>query len=314
MLKQFAVTFASILCLPAVLIAQAPADSHNLSLADARRRFATHLIIKATADFPVAQPPPDLFNLVTYKSPVGNLPAYVSRVPNDGKKHPAIIWIVGGFSNSISDVAWAPASATNDQSASVFWKKGIVTMYPSLRGGNENPGYSENFFGEVDDVLAAADYLSRQSDVDPDRIYLGGHSTGGTLVLLTAECSPRFRAVFSFGPIDDIMKYGLANLYYAVEDKRETYLRSPGAWLSSVHSPVFAFEGTKSPSNIAPLRSMEQSNQNPAIRFFEVANATHFTGLHPVSSLIADKILKDTGHSTNIEFTSTEIDGVIKAP
>ena len=28
-------------------------------------------------------------------------------------------------------------------------------------------------------------------------IYLGGHSTGGTLVLLVSECTDRFRAIFS---------------------------------------------------------------------------------------------------------------------
>ncbi len=34
-------------------------------------------------------------------------------------------------------------------------------MYPSLRGGNKNPGYIETFLGEVDDVIAAARYLAQ---------------------------------------------------------------------------------------------------------------------------------------------------------
>lgn len=55
-------------------------------------------------------------------------------------------------------------------------------MFPSLRGGNDNPGVKEGFLAEVDDVLAAADFLGKQNYVDPGRIYLGGHSTGGTLV------------------------------------------------------------------------------------------------------------------------------------
>lgn len=77
-------------------------------------------------------------------------------------------------------------------------------MSPSLRGGNTNPGVKEGFLGEVDDVLAAANYFEKQKYVDPKRIYLGGHSTGGTLVLLVSEGSPRFRAVFSFGPAGDV--------------------------------------------------------------------------------------------------------------
>ena len=81
-------------------------------------------------------------------------------------------------------------------------------MFPSLRGGNDNPGRKEGFLGEVDDVLAAADFLATVDYVDPRRLYLGGHSTGGTLVLLVAESSDRFRAVFSFGPVDDVSGYG----------------------------------------------------------------------------------------------------------
>ena len=67
-------------------------------------------------------------------------------------------------------------------------------MFPSLRGGNDNPGRREGFFGEVDDILAATDYLARQPHVDPKRIYLGGHSTGGTMVMLVAESTDRYCA------------------------------------------------------------------------------------------------------------------------
>jgi dienelactone hydrolase len=80
-------------------------------------------------------------------------------------------------------------------------------MFPSLRGGNQNPGQKEGFLGEVDDVLAAADFLVREDYVDPARIYLGGHSTGGTPVMLVAESTPRFRAVLSFGPVNDVRGY-----------------------------------------------------------------------------------------------------------
>jgi dipeptidyl aminopeptidase/acylaminoacyl peptidase len=60
----------------------------------------------------------------------------------------------------------------------------------------------------VDDVIVATEYLRAQPHVDPDRIYLGGHSTGGTLVQLVAASSDQYRAVFSFGPMDDVGGYG----------------------------------------------------------------------------------------------------------
>ena len=42
-------------------------------------------------------------------------------------------------------------------------------LFPSLRGGNQNPGVKEGFFGEVDDLLAAANFLAKQGFVDPNR-------------------------------------------------------------------------------------------------------------------------------------------------
>ena len=134
-----------------------------------------------------------------YDSPAGSLAAYVSPDPNDGKRHPAIIWITGGDCNTIGEM-WNPRPASNDQTARAYREAGLVMMFPSLRGGNDNPGFKENFYGEVDDVLAAAAYLAKQDYVDPKRIYLGGHSTGGTLVLLVAEVPNPFRAVFLIRP------------------------------------------------------------------------------------------------------------------
>ena len=135
---------------------------------------------------PPDQPPPKVFSLVRYKSPAGDLAAYLTPDRGDGAKHPAIVWITGGDCNSIGDV-WKDAPRKNDQTASAYRKAGIVLMFPSLRGGNDNPGRREGFLGEVDDVLAAADYVAAQPYVDPRRIYLGGHSTGGTLAMLVAE-------------------------------------------------------------------------------------------------------------------------------
>ena len=123
---------------------------------EARRGFETNILRKEAVGEAPDQPPAGVLKLVTYPAPLGRNAAYVSPAPADGKKHPAIIWLTGGFSNSIGAIAWTPGSASNDQSASGFRNAGIVMMYPSLRGGNNNPGYIETFYGEVDDVLSAA--------------------------------------------------------------------------------------------------------------------------------------------------------------
>jgi dipeptidyl aminopeptidase/acylaminoacyl peptidase len=275
------------------------------SLVEARRGFKTKLVPQNAQRDPVPNPPPEIFRKVVYNSPAGKLAAYISQVPDDGRKRPAIVWITGGDCNSIGDL-WSEAPPDNDQTASAYRKAGIVLMFPSLRGGNTNPGIKEGFLGEVDDVLAAADYLARQESVDPGRIYLGGHSTGGTLVLLVAEATDRFRAVFSFGPASDVSYYPSEFIPFDTSNPREVKLRSPGPWLGSIHGPTFVFEGTEQ-GNLSSLQAMAKATTNPMVHFLPVKGATHFSILAPTNALIARKILGDKGSKTNIAFTEQEL-------
>jgi dipeptidyl aminopeptidase/acylaminoacyl peptidase len=240
---------------------------------------------------------------------VGDLAAYLSPEIPDGKRHPAIVWITGGDCNTIGDV-WSPPEPGNDQTAGIFRSVGIVTMYPSLRGGNQNPGAKEGFYGEVDDVIAAGAYLQSLPYVDPQRVYLGGHSTGGTLALLVAEITDGFRGVFSFGPVAHISGYPGEFLPFDTSDPRELELRSPGRWLSSIRSPTWIIEGTG--GNTEDLRAMKAANKNSVVHFVEVRGTDHFSVLGPVNELIAGKIHQDAGPSCNIVITSEEASQLIR--
>ena len=275
------------------------------SLAEARHDFTTKLTERKSAHEPVPEPPPELFQLIKYRSPVGELAAYLSPDPRDGMKHPAIIWITGGDCNTIGDV-WSPMPPENDQTAAAFRKAGMIMMFPSLRGGNENPGFNEGFLGEVDDVIAAAEHLAKQEFVDPTRIYLGGHSTGGTLVLLVAECTDRFRAVFSFGPADNIRGYGVEMLPFDFKVPKEFEVRDPSRWLSSIRSQVFIFEGTVN-SNILSLRTLAKlSRTNPNVTALAKKGADHFSILAPTTELIAEKLIQHVGDGP-ISITQQEL-------
>jgi acetyl esterase/lipase len=282
-----------------------PAGQANagVSLAEARRGFQTKLAREEKTGEPVPEPPKGGFDLVHYQSPAGKLAAYLTPDPKDGKKHPAIVWITGGDCNSI-DPVWKEAPPENDQTAGAYRKAGIVMMFPSLRGGNDNPGVKEGFFGEVDDVLAAADFLAKQEYVDPQRIYLGGHSSGGTLVLLAAECSDRFRAVFSFGPIHDVRFYPEDLLPFDKSNAREFELRAPAQWLHCIKSPTFLIEGRK--GNLQSLSAMSSSS-NPALHIHMVRTGDHFNILGPMNRLLARKIVDDNGQTCKIEISSVEL-------
>ena len=277
----------------------------------ARRQFRTALSFPTDNTSPIAPPPPKIFRVVNYRSAVGPLPAYLTPDPKDGKKHPAIIWIAGGDCNSIGEM-WLPADPRNDQTAAAFREAGLVMMAPSLRGGNTNPGRKEGFAGEIDDVVAAADFLAQQAYVDPTRIYLGGHSTGATLVLLTAEASDRFRAVFAFGPRDAATAHRIfGGTDLGKLDPRELLLRTGAYWLASVHKPLFVLEGTGtgllSTTNIDALKRMRQKSKNPNIVFLPVESADHFTILAPVTKVVAQKILQDAGPTSTIRLTEAEL-------
>ena len=71
-------------------------------------------------------------------------------------------------------------------------------MMPALRGENGLPGNFSGFYDETADVLAAAQVLRGQPGVDPARLFLAGHSVGGTLTLLAAMSTRMFRAAASF--------------------------------------------------------------------------------------------------------------------
>jgi dipeptidyl aminopeptidase/acylaminoacyl peptidase len=281
-----------------------------------RAKFQTVVRYDSSNHYPLEEPPKGVFEIVRYPSAVGLLGAYVTPDPKDGAKHPAIIWLTGGESNTVDDV-WSPRNRSNDQSAAAYRKKGVAMMFPSLRGGNDNPGQLEGFYGEIDDVLAAAEWLAQQTWIDPNRIYLGGHSTGGSLALLVAEASPRFRATFSFGPVTSVMRdYGSDFVQF---DRRnlplnkftdESLYRAPGYWLPSIKSKVFIIEGTVD-GNVDLLRIMKERDRmdghNPNIEFIEVSGADHFSVLAPANEVIARKIVADKGPVSFIKLTGGEL-------
>lgn len=286
------------------------------SLAELKSKYNTKLQRQEKVDMPLPEPP-DNFQIIQYVAAVGELPALVSIPENRETKYPAIIWLVGGFSNSISDVPWSDYPASNDQSASTFWKNGVVTMYPALRGGNNAAGYVQSFYGEVADVIAAAEALRKLDYVDPNRIYLGGHSTGGTLALLVAESTDKFRAVFSLGPVADPLGYGQERVVYDGDDQNERYLRAPALWMQFIKTPTFVFEGESGNSEAIDLMEeiVKEEKLSTPIHFYVIKDHDHFNIIQPLSRMIVSAIQQDTdtGAGTNIQFTGEQVEAAVKA-
>lgn len=276
------------------------------SLLEKRADFKTSLVNQASQTDPLEQPPAGHpFELIKYKTSIGEMSAYVSRPPSDSKSQPAIIWITGGHPQGGASPSYIEGgSYDNNQTANMFYQRGVVTMYPTFRGTYGNPGKREEFYGEVNDVLSALRYLQKQTYIDKERIYLGGHSTGATLALLVAAASDEFAGVLALGPQDDVVNHGGVRLF-DINNPKEFELRAPIHHLASIKSPTFVIEGEHGAEG---LKRMQKKSQNSLVEFWEIKGADHFDVIQSTSDLYADAIAENAKtQSSEFSFNFKEV-------
>ena len=289
----------------------------EVTLTAARAGFQTKIVDTSfKGDGTPATPPKKIFNLIRYPAKDGDMAAYVTPDPKDGKKHPAVIWLIGGYGGiGNDDFFWQDHPRENDQSGGAFRKAGIVMMTPSFRAENDNPGHYEMFYGELDDLESARAWLAKQPYVDPQRIYVVGHSTGGTRALLASELSDKYRAVFSLGGIPDLKKRidggsMMVAIPFDQSNPQEFKLRSPGFFISSITRPTFYFEGEEAYWDEFDVIRQDAQQQKIPLQVYKLAGGDHFSIIAPVTELIAKKILADNGPQSNIAFSEADINGV----
>lgn len=271
----------------------------------ARRGFRTRVQAPEETAPALPQPPTHLFLRSDYQNPQGHrLVGYISPDPADGRRHPAILWLSGGDTNSLGDF-WTPGPDADDQSARAFREAGIIMAFVALRGGNGHRSQREYFLGEVDDVLAATRQLASIRYVDPARIYLGGHSTGATLALLVAAADGPYAGVFAFGPVASVDRYPNDRMPVDLRalDPLELKLRSPVHWLDDIRRPTWIIEGVEQPANLADLIELCEATGNPAVRCLRVPGADHHSVLRPATRVIAERIAA----GASVEFESVEL-------
>jgi dipeptidyl aminopeptidase/acylaminoacyl peptidase len=207
----------------------------------ARTKFHTKLTKQAPSPqrFDPQKLPADARE-VAFDSGELHLTAWISQVPDGAPPRPAVLFLHGGFAFDLED--W--------QMAAPFRAAGFVVMAPILRGENGQAGHFSAFYDEVDDVLAAAEALAHQPGVDPGRLYVSGHSVGGTLTMLAAMASPRFRAAASLSGAPSQLAWiaGQRELAtYNTADHDEIRMRSPILFATSFKCPTRLYWGDQEP-------------------------------------------------------------------
>ena len=128
---------------------------------------------------------------------------------------------------------------------------------PALRGENGLPGDFSGFYDETADVLAAADVLRAEPGVDPARLFLAGHSVGGTLALLAAMSTNVFRAAASFSGSPDARAFFRRfpdDIRFDAGDPLEFDMRSAVCFAESFKCPVLMLHGSGEGGSEAAVR------------------------------------------------------------
>ena len=206
--------------------------------ATARAGFRTKLVKNGPApqSWRPERPPAGVTE-VPYQSGDLRLKAWVNAPPGNAAPKPAVVYLHGGFAFGADD--WDQAQPFRDA--------GFVVMTPMLRGENGLPGNFTMFYDEVDDILAAAEYLLKQPYVDAKRLFVAGHSAGGTLTMLAAQASNKFKGAASLSGSPDRVTFVNGGWKdkapFDQGDIREFRLRSPVAYARSFKCPARLYVG-----------------------------------------------------------------------
>lgn len=255
--------------------------TQGTDLASERAAHPTHLLRHGPApqSFDPAVTPSGVRE-ITFKSGALALKAWIGG-PTQGK-HPAVVFLHGGFAFGGED--W--------QMAAPLIEQGFVVMMPRLRGENGNPGDYEMFFGEVDDAVAAGKWLATQPGVDAGRLYVLGHSAGGTLACLAAMIDSPYKEASSMGasPDQDVFAQGQPQIVpFDSDNKIEFRLRSPLAFVSSLRIPLHMFLGESERVYVDSSKSMVEigTKAGKKIELTIVPGTDHFTEVPTALQTIA---------------------------
>lgn len=271
---------------------------------EARAAFSTRLVRRPVfPDGELADPPRgSLFVKTRYPAALGRNVALLARPDRAaGDKLPALIWARGGHGGlgAYDDWIWDDHDYLGDALRLVASGR-LIVFVPSWRGDNDNPGDAELFLGEVDDAAAAIAYVRTLPGVDPDRVYLAGHSTGGTLaVLASIAAKPPLRATFSFGGVMDMSARTAGQGYeyapFDQSDPAESYIRSPVRFAREIVTPVYYFAGDHEPLYASLAQAMVTRAANAGVPYYAytVTDGDHWNYVPAVMAQVVAAIDAD---------------------
>jgi dipeptidyl aminopeptidase/acylaminoacyl peptidase len=211
--------------------------SKETPLSKARKGFISKLTGSGAAPQEYEDEKPPLgVSVVQFKSGEVQLTAWRSELPNDGKKHPALVFAHGGFAFGAGDYL----------AVAHLVKQGWVVIAPIFRGENGSAGKYDLFLHEIDDLIATGEYVASLDCVNKKQVFAVGHSVGGTRCILAAMLPSSFRATASIGGAPDIRPWlnGQEELApFDCKDLDEIKVRNPAQNHESQICPLILANG-----------------------------------------------------------------------
>jgi len=234
----------------------APGDLWVYSLADGKSSQLTHSLVGGVRSADMVEP-----HLVHYPSKDGKwtISAFVYvpyNLPRNGE-HPAIMFVHGGPT--------AQTMNTFNRFAQYMANQGYIVIAPNYRGST---GYGKEFQqanlfdmggGDLQDVLAAADWIKQTGYVDPKKLILMGASYGGYMTMMGVTKAPElwaagvpivpfvnwFTEIQNEDPV--LQQSDLATMGDLVKNKALYEDRSPINFVDRIKAPLYLLAGGNDP-------------------------------------------------------------------
>jgi dipeptidyl aminopeptidase/acylaminoacyl peptidase len=233
-----------------------PGDLWIYNLADVRSHQITHSLVGGVRAEDMVEP-----HLVHYPSKDGKwtISAFVYvpyNLPHN-PEHPAIVFVHGGPT--------AQTMNTFNRFIQYMANQGYIVIAPNYRGST---GYGKEFQhanlfdmggGDLQDVLAAADWIKQTGYVDPKKIILMGASYGGYLTMMGVTKAPEvwaagvpivpfvnwFTEIQNEDPV--LQQSDLATMGDLEKNKALYEDRSPINFVDQIKAPLYLLAGGNDP-------------------------------------------------------------------
>ena len=282
--------FPFFLVLIALTFSSCEKHEEKVNFVELRKNHETKIIAQSKSTKTPEQPPANHFLLEKYSSPEGKMWMYITPKMTFRNSRPAVIWLSNTLDHPLNSQLWNEPKEFDLRPIKIKSYK-IVTLIPSLRGRYNNPGQKELFYGELEDIKAAFNYLSQHPNVDPNQIFLVGHGEGATLALITAGNFQGFKAIYAIGPTANVAG-DAQETPFDEESKLEPALRSPLNYLEYINTPTYIMEGKQMPTNLSSLRLLQKNNKNPKVKFIISAEHNHYSIVQHACETIVNQIVE----------------------